>query len=93
MRELFVEQAHRLDSLREISFHKYTWRDVNVDNAAAFLSATRSIERVEILTVNDCHRSISSVLEALVQCEPLREFRMPINAIREQAIEVPRLLL
>jgi hypothetical protein len=38
------------------------------------------LKRLEIQTINECNRAISTVLEVLPYSS-LREFKMPINAI------------
>lgn len=70
-----------LRNIEVISFQKYTWQEDRALPVAKFFSKCRHVRRVEILTIYDCNKAISSVLEAISMNKGVREFRMAINAI------------
>ena len=60
---------------------------------AEFFNMNRTVKRVEMLTIYDCNKGISGVLEAIACNRGIREFKMPINAIgTEEALYILKLL-
>lgn len=78
---MFVKKRHLLQNIEVLTFRKYHWYDDRSEPVADFLRNSHSLKRVEFLNVNDCFKSFTAVLEALVDNRSISELRYPINSI------------
>ncbi len=85
MNRLFL-QLNLGGNIQELCFKRFMWYDERAEVLGQFFIKNKTVKRLEILTVNDCNRGLTAVLDALVHNKSIIHYKLAMNTLGQESI-------